>query len=165
MKILGFIILVISGFLGGYVFYEQYTTKINFLTQYIELITLIKNSILYSNAPLKKIISNTHFKSPLNHNIKTCISYFKTNSFPEAWKHGFSKNPNLKFSSELQNLIINFGRQLGTSDSISQAQICEQHIEMIKPYLQQAINNKNQKGKLPLILGTSLGITVALLIV
>ena len=167
MKLIGFIILVITGFISGYFFYEQYALQIDFLTQYIELITLIKNTILYSEAPLKKILSNFKFKNPINQNIQTCLNYLESNSFAEAWEKAFDNNYNIKLNilPELKNLITDFGRQLGTSDSISQSQICQQHIELIKPYLKYAIQNKNKKGKLPLILGTSLGLTVALLVV
>lgn len=167
MKIIGFIILVVTGFVGGYFFYEQYTLQIDFLNQYIELITIIKNTILYSKTPLKKIISNFKFKNPINQNIKTCLINLENNTFAQSWQESFGGNYGIKLNllPELKNLIADFGQQLGTSDSISQAKICEQHIELIKPYLQQAIQNKNKKGKLPLILGTSLGITIAILLV
>ena len=166
MKIIGGIILIITGFLVGYFFYEKYTLKINFFTQYIELVTLIKNSIMYYGAPLKTIITSYKSKNPLRKYTENCILLLNQNAFSEAWEKSFDKNQNsLNLLTEEKNLIISFGRQLGTSDSISQARYCEQQIEMIKPYLKKAIRDKNEKGKLPLVLGTGLGIATAILMI
>jgi stage III sporulation protein AB len=166
MKLIGGIILIITGFLVGYFFYEKYTLKINFFTQYIELITLIKNSILCYGVPLKTILIGYKSKNPLKRYTENCISLLGENTFYEAWKKSFEKNQNsINLSSEEKNLIISFGRQLGTSDSASQARYCDQQIEMVKPYLNKAIRDKNEKGKLPIVLGTGLGIATAILMI
>ncbi len=166
MKFIGGIILIITGFLIGYFSYEKYTLKINFLTQYIELITLIKNSILYYSSPLKTILLSYKSKYPLKEYTENCISLSNEFSFSQAWEKSFENNQSsINLSPEEKNLIVSFGRHLGTSDSISQAKYCEQQIEMIKPYLKRAVREKSEKGKLPIILGTGLGIATAILMI
>ena len=166
MKFIGGIILIITGFLIGYFSYEKYTLKINFLTQYIELITLIKNSILYYSSPLKTILLSYKSKYPLKEYTENCISLSNEFSFSQAWEKSFENNQNsINLSPEEKNLIVSFGRYLGTSDSISQAKYCEQQIEMIKPYLKRAVREKSEKGKLPIVLGTGLGIATAILMI
>lgn len=166
MKLIGGTILIITGFLVGYFFYEKYTLKINFFTQYIELITFIKNSILCYSNPLKTILLEYKSKNPLKKYTEDCISLLNKHTFPEAWEKSFEKNQDsLNLSAEERNLIVGFGRQLGTSDGVSQAKYCEQQIEMIKPYLKIAVREKSEKGRLPIVLGAGLGIMVAILMI
>ena len=166
MKFIGGIILIITGFLVGYFFYEKYVLKINFFTQYIELVTFIKNSILCYSNPLKTILLSYKAKNPLKKYTDDCISLLSKNTFAEAWEQSFEGNQNcVNLSAEEKNLITGFGRQLGTSDNISQARYCEQQIEMIKPYLKRAVHEKNEKGRLPIVLGTSMGIMAAILVI
>lgn len=166
MKIIGGILLIVAGFLTGYFFYEKYTLKINFLTQYIELIAFIKNSILCYSSPIKAILLSHKAKNPIKKYTEDCISLLNENTFSQAWEKCFEKNQSsVNLSSEEKNLIISFGGQLGTSDRTSQASYCQQQIEMIKPYLKKAIRDKNEKGKLPIVLGTGLGIATAILII
>lgn len=166
MKIIGGIILIVTGFLIGYFFYEKYTLKINFLMQYIELVTLIKNKILYSSSPIKSILLGYKPKNPIKKYTENCISLLNKNTFSQAWEKSFEKNQNyVNLSAEEKNLIIGFGRGFGTSDSISQSKYCQQQIEMIKPYLKKAIRDKTEKGKLPIILGTGLGIAITILVI
>ncbi|MBR2735033.1 MAG: stage III sporulation protein AB [Clostridia bacterium] len=166
MKFIGGTILITTGFLIGYFFYEKYTIKINFFTQYIEFITFIKNSILCYSSPLKTILLGYKSKNPLKKYIEDCVLFLNESSFSRAWGKSFEKNQNsVNLSPEEKNLITGFGRQLGTSDSVSQAKYCEQQIEMIKPYLKKAVREKSEKGKLPIVLGAGIGIAVTILMV
>lgn len=166
MKLLGVIILIVTGFLIGYFFYEKYTLKINFFTQYIELVTLIKNGIMCYSKPLKDILLGYKPKNPIKKYIEDCILLLNENTFSEAWEKSFEKNQNaINLLPEEKNLIISFGRQLGTSDSASQAKYCENQIEMIKPYLKRSVREKTEKGKLPIVLGAGLGIMAAILVI
>ncbi len=166
MKLLGGIILIVTGFLIGYFFYEKYTLKINFFTQYIELVILIKNGIMCYSKPLKDILLGYKPKNPIKKYTEDCILLLNENTFSEAWEKSFEKNQSsVNLSPEEKNLIISFGRQLGTSDSASQANYCQQQIEMVKPYLKKAIRDKNEKGKLPIVLGAGLGIMTAILVI
>lgn len=166
MKIVGLIILIICGAMIGHHFYEQYSMKIKFLTQYISLVTLIKNNILYSADPLRKILENFRFQDPIKAYIDNCLKICDHLPFSEAWVKTFDETKmNFHLSEEEKNLILTFGKQLGTSDYISQAQNCAQHIKLLTPYLNNAIKNKNEKGKLPIILGVGMTIAMAILMI
>ena len=59
---------------------------------------------------------------------------------------------------------MEFGNTVGKSDVTSQTEMCELHIEMIKPYLERAIYEKNKRGKISIILCTGIGILIAILL-
>lgn len=166
MKIIGTIFLIFAGLAAGFCFREKYTSKIKFLNQYVSLITLIKNQICYSATPLRVIIQNSNVSYPLKSYVDNYLKFAEKFSPAVSWQKSFEKTrTDFMLSQEEKNLIVIFGRQLGTSDCITQSESCVQHIELIKPYIKIAIEEKNSKGKLPLVLGASAGFAIAILII
>ena len=166
MKILGIIILITSGLMAGYFFGEKYTEKIAFWDQYINLITLIKNQILCSATHLKSILENSNVNYPIKNYVDLCLKLSENRTFSEAWHEAFETYQiNFELSKEEQNFIASFGENLGTSDCKTQSCACTEHSEIAKLYLKKAINEKNTKGKLPIMLGASAGAAVAILLI
>ncbi|MBR0423566.1 MAG: hypothetical protein IJJ04_02870, partial [Clostridia bacterium] len=66
IKIIGVILVITSGILSGFVLYSKYNLKVNFLMQYINFITVLRNEIRYSHRPLLEILKNFRCENPLS---------------------------------------------------------------------------------------------------
>lgn len=166
MKIIGTVFLIFTGLAIGFCFREKYTSKIKFLNQYVSLITFIKNQIYCNATPLRVIIQNSNVSYPLKNYVDSYLKLAEKFSSTVSWQKSFEKaQTDFMLSQEEKNLIVTFGSQLGTSDCITQSESCVQHIEFIKPYIKRAIEEKNSKGNLPLVLGASAGFAIAILII
>ena len=67
-------------------------------------------------------------------------------------------------NDEQRRIIIDFGCGLGTNDIDGQTAHCRYYQELIKPQVKSAFEDKRVKSRLYVILGTCLGIAVALLL-
>ena len=77
IKIIGIIILVISGTLGGYAVSEKYARKVSFLSQLTDFMLNLKTEIRYSGKPLCEILENYSCGDPLKQYINICINHLK----------------------------------------------------------------------------------------
>lgn len=166
VKIIGFIIVIISGTLGGFAVYEKQRNKLKFFRQYLDFIENIKNEIRYSGKNLFDILSTYRCEYPFKIYIDKSIDNLSKLSFEDSWKKSFKLCvKDLGISGSEESLIVNFGLGLGKSDTQSQINHCEHNLQMAKPHLKKLQDDYHSKGKLPLIVGTGCGIVIALLIV
>lgn len=166
VKIIGFIIVIISGTLGGFAVYEKQRNKLKFFRQYLDFIENIKNEIRYSGKNLFDILSTYRCEYPFKIYIDKSIDNLSKFSFEDSWKKSFKLCvKDLGISDSEESLIVNFGLGLGKSDTQSQISHCEHNLQMAKPHLKKLQDDYHSKGKLPLIVGTGCGIVIALLIV
>ena len=153
VKIIGFIIVIISGTLGGFAVYEKQRNKLKFFGQYLDFIENIKNEISY------------RCEYPFKIYIDKSIDNLNKFSFEDSWKKSFKLCvKDLGISDSEESLIVNFGLGLGKSDTQSQINHCEHSLQTAKPYLKKLQSDYHSKGKLPIIVGTGFGIVIALLI-
>ena len=166
LKLIGIIILVISGGCGGYAAACRFTKKALFLKQYAEFISNINTQIRFTGYPLSEILKNYSASAPLGVYITKCCELLKQYSFPEAWEQTFKTcAKDVRISKEEEKMILNFGLHLGESDTEGQIKHCEYNHELTQPYLNHALEDKKTKGKLALILGTCLGLALGLMFI
>ena len=165
-KIIGLVLLILSGTSIGLMFSIRSLVHINFLKEYINLILNMKTEIKYSQKPIFEILKDYNSKECLSECIKKCIELSNNNSFEIAWKSSFSNLSTLYgVSLEEEKIINNFASKLGTSDIDNQINYCEYNISLINPYLQNAIENKTKNQKLPVILGISLSLIICIVFI
>ncbi len=166
LKIIGIVFLVASGTLIGYIKSLQHLNYISFLRQYMKLILNFKTEINYSQKTIIQIIKEYSSELPLKPYLNKCILLLDDHPFEQAWKMAFSNlQNNLGASSEEENIIKNFASGLGSSDIENQINYCKYNLEIIKPYLEREIENKNKKEKLPVILGLSSSLILSIMLI
>jgi stage III sporulation protein AB len=166
IKIIGIIALVMSGVSGGFAVSEKYTRRVNFLRQFTDLILSLKTEIRYSGKPLYEILKSYSCEEPLSSYIIKCTSCLKEKSFGESWKGAFADSAEKSgVLGEEAEIIMNFGNELGNCDIEGQINYLDHNLSIIKNYLSEAMENRKSKGKLPIILGAGLSLSVALLFI
>lgn len=163
---MGIILLIMSGGLSGFICCSKYNLKVSFLSQYINLITFLRNEIRYSRRPLAEILKNFNCATPLNKYILQCAENLKTNnSFKDSWSGAFEKCTSLGISQEEYEIINNFGGVLGSCDVNGQIYYCDYNLDMIKPYLIKAKEKRKNKGKLSVILCIGISILISIVLI
>lgn len=158
--------MIISGGLSGFICYGKYNLKVSFLAQYINLIIVLRNEIRYSQRPLSEILKNFNCEKPLGRYISKCAENLKTNnSFKNSWSSAFEKCKSLGVSQEEYEIINSFGCSLGTCDVTGQIYYCDYNLEMIKPYLIKAKENRKSKGKLSVILCVGISVLISIMLI
>lgn len=85
--------------------------------------------------------------------------------FPEAWAQAVGDK---KLTGELSRrdveLLLSFGRQLGTTDAVGQLENCALHEEQLGEALRSAREDRTQRGKLYRRLGVLCGAAAILIL-
>ena len=111
-------------------------------------------------------MKNYSCAKPLNYYIDKCTDYLKEKSFSDSWKEAFANLPSeIGISKEEADTIINFGSELGNCDVEGQINYLDHNLSIVNSYLESAVENKKTKGKLPIILGTGLSLSISLLLI
>ena len=127
---------------------------------------MIQTEIKYSQKPILEILKTYHNEGCLTECIKKCINLSENNPLDTAWKTAFSNlNNHYGISLEEETIIKNFTSKLGTSDINNQIKYCDYNISVIKPYLQQALENKSKNQKLPIVLSVSISMILSLIFI
>lgn len=86
-------------------------------------------------------------------------------SFSNAWQDAVCKIPNsYGLLRQDKELIYAFGNELGSTDVDGQIALCRLNQNLINSILNVAKEEKNKKSKLYFMLGTSLGICIAIIL-
>ncbi len=158
--------LVTSGGFGGYLAACRYARKALFLKQYAEFISNVSTQIRFTGCPLSEILKNQFVPEPLGVYINKCSQLLNHYPFLEAWNKTFeSCAKDTGISKEEEKMILDFGVNLGGSDIEGQITHCEYNTELLKPYLNHAVDDKKTKSKLALILGMCMGLALALMFI
>lgn len=164
IKILGIIFIIISGSVGGYTASVKLSQKVRFTEEFMEFIKIIENEIRYTGSCLSDIIQNHVKDTPFYSYIKKCSDFVSEGApFPDAWSKTFSNiSKEVGITYELSQIIYSFGLNLGSSDIESQIAYCRHNYKLTEPYIKNLIEEKNSKGRVYKILGTCLGMAIAL---
>lgn len=166
LKIIGIILVILSGVLVGLSLSFRSAMHISFLREYIKFISYVKTEIKYTQRPLLQILENYSCNEFLFNQVNNCVVLSQKYSLDYAWKLTFS---NLYFkygvSLEEENIIKKFFSQLGNSGVDSQINYCDYNISIIKPYLEKLIETKNKDEKLPVVLGVCISLMLILIVI
>lgn len=166
LKMIGMIMLVISGGLCGCSAASRLSKKARFLEGYMQFIRMVETEIRYSGRYISEIVSEGCGDGPFCDFLRNCRENISNGvPFPIAWEKAFNSIcGQMRIPEDTARLIINFGSGLGVSDSEGQISHCKYHYGIIEPYLVRANEDKQVKGKLYSILGTCLGAAAAVIL-
>lgn len=166
IKILGLFIVIISCFLVGVSVYEKYYRRTVFLKSYLEFIIYLKNEINYKQNQIYNILANYRNQTNINIYISRLLNYLKKYPLEYSWCKVFENiSSENGVSQDEENIIKEFGKQLCSLDLEMEINILHHHIETLKIHLNEAIDVKKSKGKLPIILGLSIGFFIAIIFI
>ena len=167
LKLIGLIILSITGTLSGYSASQKISKRVKFLEQYLEFVSIYETEMRYTVCPVTDIIEKHIGNDSFYLCLKKCNEHIKNKvPLPIAWKQAIEPPiKDLSISDNVSDLIYGFGDSLGASDVDGQISHCKYHIEAMKPYFFNVHENKKVKSKLYSILGTCFGAVIALLFI
>ena len=139
---------------------------IKFLNAYIKFILDLKTEIKYNQEPILKIFEKYSRSSVLSPMLEKCLKLSQSLPISQAWSAAFSNlHRAIGVSQEEEKIIKDFARNLGQTDILSQLNYCEYNISIIKPYLNEALENKKKNEQLPIILGVCLSLIISTLMI
>ncbi len=123
----------------------------------------INRQIKYSENTLENIVlyycmsTNSLFSKKLG-------MYIKEDDFPIAWKKAFSESKST-LSENAKRIFLSLSDKLGTTDTVSQENLIKCTIEYFQKELEKAEKNENEKKRLYIITGISLGIAAGVMMI
>ena len=164
LKLIGSIMLILSGTAVGYMASHRLSMRVAFLNQYIKFMSFCETQIRFSAIPIIEILKRQQDSPYISSFIKNCIKKMETNvAFPKAWVEAtneISKDTGL--TTEDINLIKDFGISLGESDIEGQISHCRLNIKLMNDVLDSAIEDKKKKGRIYIMLGLFSGVAIVL---
>lgn len=153
--------------MGGYSASIKLSQKVRFIEEYMEFIKIIQNEIRYNGNYLSEIINKHRGNGIFYSYLDTCYRcIMESKPFPVAWNLTFNNiSSEMSISSELANIINNFGLKLGSTDIDGQISYCQYNYEIVLPYLKSAMEEKKTLGKLYSVLGICIAAGAALFFV
>lgn len=166
IKAVGMIILVTSGTMIGFLKAKQLSGRVDFLEEYISLLTYIETQVRYSYECVTDILVHYEDSERLSF-IGDCVDKTLNGEiFSEAWRSSVSNIPiDRGLKNEDINLIRGFGKEFGLSDIEGQIAHCKLHKQLMQDRLNDARIQKQKKSRLYQMLGASLGLCIGLLFI
>lgn len=139
--------------------------RIASLKEYILLIESINSQISFSKKSISQIISDFIDKS--NVNLKTLCELKEDMNinFHECWENAIEKYAGFDaLNNEDKNILLSFGKNLGTTDLNGQINNSKLHVLMLEKQLKTAEENLSGKLKINTALSTvsALGLIIIL---
>ncbi len=160
MKLIGLILIVIACFGVGYYLSLRLKNRFEFLSAFKDFLSNLETNIRYNSS---EIFSLVKFSAPGC--IRDIFTENNSENFTTYWSECISKLPKrFALKKDDLNLLYEFGRMLGTTDTEGEIN----HIKLYKELIESNINNSEkelkQKSKLMKLLGLFAGLSLALLL-
>ena len=161
LKILGCLLIIISGTLSGQKICESLKQRIYFLEDFESFVFYARNEIEYKRLYPTEILFNFKPKSDLKKFFKKCITLIQNGeNFPGSWEKTFNL---CKF--DIDNIVLNFGKNLGTHNLKNEIELCNLTINSLNFHIDKLRKYITNQGKVFIVFGTCIGIIIAILIV
>ena len=166
IKIFGFLILTLCGAYAGFLKSNQLKNRVDFYDKYIMFITHIKVSVSFSADILEGILQRVDihyfdlYCAEITENLKNGAPFFDSwcDALGALNKDGF-------LSAKDLNLIMDFGKGLGTSDISGQISCCELASAKAEAAYKAYKEEYKNKSKLYKMLGAAAGVAVGLVMI
>lgn len=160
IKLLGSLLIIVSGTFIGKSLCDDLKQKIKFLDDFQKFLFYAKSEIEYRNSHPNSIVQTFKCNSNLNNFFEKCLLLTRNGeNFPGAWEKTFHNCP-----FDENKIVLNFGRELGAYDVKNQILLCNLTIDNLNPILKKnkscMLNNK----KLFVTLGLCIGSIISILL-
>ena len=163
LKILGGLLLVLSGFSAGWFCSRKLSMRRNFFKKFLCFVSNLSTQLRYSTSDIFTLVSLSASTSGLAF---FEISEESGTPFYKVWSERVSEIPakfGLKNSD--RTLLLEFGEQLGKTDVDGQLKHLELYNALFKKKLTDSENEINKKSKLYKTMGFFVGTAAALMII
>ena len=163
LKILGGLLLVLSGFSAGWFCSKKLSMRKDFFKRIISFISNLSTQLRYSTSDIFTLVSLSASTSGLG---LFEISEESGTPFYDIWTQRVNTIP-AKFGLKKGDtaLLLEFGEQLGKTDVDGQLKHLELYEALFKKQLTDAENEINKKSKLYKTMGFFVGTAAALMII
>ena len=163
LKILGGLLLVLSGFSAGWFCSKKLLMRKDFFKRIISFISNLSTQLRYSTSDIFTLVSLSASTSGLD---LFEISDESGTPFYDIWTQRVNTIP-AKFGLKKGDtaLLLEFGEQLGKTDVDGQLKHLEMYEALFKNLLTDAENEINKKSKLYKTMGFFVGTASALMII
>lgn len=163
LKILGGLLLVLSGFSAGWFCSKKLLMRKDFFRKFLSFVSNLSTQLRYSTSDIFTLVSFSANTSEFDF---FEISEESGTPFYEIWSERVNEIPSkfgLKNSD--RQLLLEFGEQLGKTDVDGQLKHLELYEALFKKQLMDAENEINKKSKLYKTMGFFVGTAAALMII
>lgn len=156
---MGLLLLIFAATLAGCAEAYKLARRVRQLEILNRFIGVVQTEIRYSALPLYELCRRHEDEFPF---LKPCIhAYEESGDFPFSFQQCLHE---MGLASNDMELMQGFGDGLGTTDIEGQVAHCTLYQNLLETRLEEARGEKNGKSRLYVMLGTSGGITAALLL-
>lgn len=163
LKILGGLLLVLSGFSAGWFCSKKLLMRRNFFKKFLCFVSNLSTQLRYSTSDIFTLVSLSASTSGLNF---FEISNETGTPFYKVWSERVSEIPaKIGLKNSDRQLLLEFGEQLGKTDVDGQLKHLELYEALFKKQLTDAENEITKKSKLYKTMGFFVGTAAALMII
>lgn len=169
LKIIGMIVLILSGTLLGYSLCDDYMERIRCLEAVKKTLIILKGEIKHNNSTICEALSNIKVNNNqvMSFLEKVIKEYkYKKLSLWEVWSEGVisSFHKTMKLSKEEVDIIKDFGRNLGVTDRETQIKNIDECVDEIERCIIELKNEKKEKCKLYKAFGVLSGLFISIML-
>lgn len=154
---------------AGKYYSVQLMRRIKALERTILFIRQVELQLDFSQSPVPEIVRLLTDNPELGslRYLCACVSSIKEGiPFPQAWQESvLDKSRDDALNREDAELLLSFGRGLGTTDLSGQKKLCLMHGQILEDRLENARRQYQNKGKLGTVLGTAAGAVAVILFI
>ena len=166
IKIIGSAILILCGIICGVEKSLKYIKHVEFLKSYFEFLMSLKNQINYSQCSIFDAINNFKNQKFLEKYFEKFKSLSSSKSFETAWELSFENIGKVfDLSREEETFVINFAKNFGKTDIRGQISYIDYNLSTLKLYIKSAVEIKQKKQKLPIVLGVCFSLIIVTFLV
>lgn len=160
LKLTGLILIVIACFGAGYYLSLRLKNRFEFLSAFKDFLSNLETNIRYNSSEIFSLV-----KASAPDKIRELFSKNTSENFQTYWSECITNLPKrYALKNDDINLLYEFGRMLGTTDTEGEIN----HIKLYRELIESNINNSEkelkQKSKLMKLLGLFAGLSLALLL-
>lgn len=158
IKILGSILIILSGLLSGHLLFNYFKEKILFLEEFRKFVRFVKNEIEYKKSYPEVILNNFTCDTKLNIYFAKCKSLVNNGeNFPGAWEKTF-----YSCIYDEKKIIFKFGKELGLHLFDEQISLCKFTENELNELLLNMNKEIDKQKKVFITLGACIGAIISI---
>lgn len=153
-------LLVLGGSFAGYLASLKLSRRVQNLEYFLGFVQAAETEIRFSALPVREVVERHGAELAF---LQRCAELGREGiPFDEAWRRSVRSAEG--FSEKDQELLLRFGEGFGASDAEGQISHCRLTMELLRRRLEEAGEEKKQKGRLYRMLGVLGSLGTALLL-
>ena len=168
MRFVGLFLLMIAFVLVGRMFSMRIKERVRTLEKFRLMLRLMQTEIEYVNMPTYEMLKNASEREELSDLffINDCLMLLDNGvAFDESWCKSVQKTKPPELESDDLQLMLSFGKSLGTTDREGQLSLCGMYEEMVIEKINQARVKAKTHASLYSKLGIICGVAIVIILI